>query len=184
MMARNWIRAGAAVSAVGAALWWTLTPVGPTPPYPTAAELAALDPMRLPESWTWNGNVSSGGPPDGKNFGLDLHSAVKLWQGDRIEATEAEAMKSALSKACASREFAEALVLVRGRSEDMADMRDRQLVARVNWESAPSGTAGRFMQTFEVFYAFSGGVCGAVQPKGLIESPYLDEGSVRRWFFY
>lgn len=182
-MRRGLVFASAALMAAAGALSPCVAKAQPNPPYPDPTQMAGYGSMALPDGWTWNGNIQTGGPPDGKFFGLNLWSAQPIWQGDRVTSAEAEVLQQALTKACASREFAEALVAVRARTESLQDLTDLQMVARVNWDSDPSGGAGRHLQTFEVRYQLEKGVCGAVQPLGLIDNVF-EEGQIRKWILY
>lgn len=177
------LAACAAICAAG--VWWLVfAEAKPNPPYPTEAGMAALAPMDLPDGWFWDGAITSGGPPDGKPYGLQVKSFAPLWQGERITQAEAEALLGPLSQACASLEFAQTLVAVRGRNEYMLDLTDRQLVARIRWDSgSTTGVEGRTIQNFEVRYDLEGGVCGAVQPLGLIANPFFDEDGIT-WIIY
>lgn len=169
-----------AVGFVNVKAGWSAEPI---PPYPSAEELQAMPTMVLPKGWTWNGNIQSGGPPDGKFYGLNTRSDTKLWQGTEIQNGEADTLMDLLTKTCRSRQFAEALVKVRQRWDDMQDITDRQLFARVNWDSDPTGGADRQIQTLEVRYQLKGGVCGEVQPLGLTDNPHF-KGETRRWIIY
>ena len=175
----------AALAVCAAGVYWVVFAAAkPNPPYPTEAGMAGLATMDLPDGWTWNGSITSGGPPDGKFYGMEVLSYAKLWQGEAMTRAEAEALLGPLGLACASREFAQTLVAVRGRNERLLDLTDRQLVARINWDSgATTGVEGRVIQTFEVRYRLEGGVCGAVQPLGLIANPFFD-GDIKTWMVY
>ncbi len=182
---KTWVLGAAVLAACAAGVWWVVfAEAKPNPPYPTEAEIAGLATMALPKGVSWNGNITSGGPPDGKSYGLELSSFAPIWQGDRITRDEAEALRDTLGKACATKEFATTLVLVRGRWQDMQDLTDRQLIARINWDSgSTTGVEGRVIQTFEVRYQIEGGVCGTVQPLGLIDNPFFDS-EFKTWIVY